>query len=227
MSEISCHPLPEFDATNWQEIERVFAKSEELTMAQPWRKTIQKGLLPATVRTGWTEQGFWAYAVLQDNDIFNEADGPNQFTWTLGDVFEIFAQARRGGKYYEIHVTPDNHVCEMEWPNEKEISRFRGMSHEDGMEATRGYFVEDTGFTSYTLREEGQWRVLSFMPASMLYSETLTADERGRISFCRYDVTRDAAGKHLKPVIASTSPHTKPNFHIQREWRDIVFCADE
>jgi hypothetical protein len=142
---------------------------------------------------------------MEDNDIFNLADGHNQPTWELGDVFEVFAQRQGESDYVEAHVTPENYRLHLRFVGEAVIQRVRS-----GEDRHSHYFSDPDALLSYTWihREQNFWRALLKMPF------TLLPGEAWRLSFCRYDATHDA-----KPIVASTSPHTVADFHRPSEWR--------
>jgi hypothetical protein len=59
-------------------------------MQQGWRDSPEADFLPAEIRVGWTPSRLVVLAEIPDRDIFTLVTGPNQKTWQLGDVFEIF-----------------------------------------------------------------------------------------------------------------------------------------
>jgi hypothetical protein len=237
MSQLKCSRLANFDASDWESVQKAFAETEVCSLGQPWRERVQTAFLPASVRTGWTDKALWIYAVMQDADIFNDATIPNQPTWTLGDVFEIFLQPKTPGDYFEIHITPENQTLQLLWPS-------TGNRQVPGAPRLKlsSRFIKDSQVQSWTLREAGQWKVLVSVPVTMLFSGGFDEAKKCRFSYCRYDVTRgadkvsnDIADREDRDipnrtkVLSSTSAHKGPpiNFHTQEDWREMIFVGQK
>jgi hypothetical protein len=176
-------------------------------MQQGWMETPQPGFLPAEIRVGWTSSRLVVLAEIPDQDIFTLATGPNQRTWELGDVFEIFLQAEDRSDYVELHVTPPN---------------FRLQLHIEslGKPATQ---LDDGVFSSQVEIDAAnqRWTVYAEVPASLVSGrDHIRPGESWRFSFSRYDASRN--GRPL--VLSSTSPHQAVNFHRTHEWGKITFC---
>ncbi|MFM8831356.1 MAG: hypothetical protein ACKOHM_10190 [Spartobacteria bacterium] len=183
------------------------ALSAPVRMQQGWLETPQSGFLPAEIRIAWTPSRLVVRAEIPDRDIFTLATGPNQRTWELGDVFEIFLQAEDRSDYVELHVTPPN---------------FRLQLHIEspGKPATQ---LDDGVFSSQVEIDAAnqRWIVSAEVPASLVSGrDHIRPGESWRFSFSRYDASRD--GHPL--VLSSTSPHQAVNFHRTHEWGKITFC---
>lgn len=197
--------LPVFVPDEEASVLAAFADLPVLVFEQCWRQTPNAGLKPGQVKVGRRENALWALAEMEDEDIFNLADGHNQATWELGDVFEVFMQREGERGYIEVHVTPENYRLHLRFPDETTIGRVRA-----GEQRHAGYFADADSLFSRTWvhREENLWRALVQLP------DVVSPGEQWRLSFCRYDATHGAA-----PVSASTSPHTVADFHRPSEWR--------
>ena len=204
---ISCPSLSEKDLPQSGAIPASLALSAPVRMQQGWLETPQLGFLPAEIRVGWTSSRLVVLAEIPDQDIFTLATGPNQRTWELGDVFEIFLQAEDRTDYVELHVTPPN---------------FRLQLHIEspGKPATQ---LDDGVFSSRVKIDAAnqRWTVYAEVPASLVSGrDHIHSGESWRFSFSRYDAFRD--GHPL--VLSSTSPHQAVNFHRTHEWGKITFC---
>jgi hypothetical protein len=204
---ISCPALSEKDLPQSGAIPAALALSAPVRMQQGWMETPQLGFLPAEIRVGWTSSRLVVLAEIPDQDIFTLATGPNQRTWELGDVFEIFLQAEDRSDYVELHVTPPN---------------FRLQLHIEslGKPATQ---LDDGVFSSHVEIDAAnqRWTVYAEVPASLVNGrDHILPAESWRFSFSRYDASRN--GRPL--VLSSTSPHQAVNFHRVHEWGKITFC---
>jgi hypothetical protein len=149
------------------------------------------------------------HAELRDDDIFSETSGPNQRTWELGDVFEMFLQPGGGPHYLELHVTPSN------WRSQFFFSQAGAAMRP----------LEDGAFDSRACmnRAEGCWKVQARIPAALLSrSGTLRPGMETGFSFARYDATKGGG----PPVLSSSSPHPIPKFHRPAEWGRLHFGTE-
>jgi hypothetical protein len=206
MSEsLTVFELPVFVPNEEASVLAAFASLPALVFEQRWRQKPDAGLKPGQVKVGRRENALWALAEMEDEDIFNLADGHNQATWELGDVFEVFMQREGEQSYTEVHVTPENYRLHLRFPDETVIGRIRA-----GEQRHADCFADADSLVSHTWlhRPENLWRALVQLPA------VISPGESWRFSFCRYDATHGAA-----PVSASTSPYTVADFHRPSEWR--------
>lgn len=204
---ISCAALAGKDLPQSGAIPAGLAFSASVHMQQGWLKTPQSGFLPAEIRVAWTPFRLVVLAEIPDHDIFTLATGPNQRTWELGDVFEIFLQAEDRSDYVELHVTPPN---------------FRLQLHIEspGKPATQ---LDDGVFSSWVEidAENKRWTVYAEVPAKLVSGrDHIRPGESWRFSFSRYDASRYGS----PPILSSTSPHQAVNFHRTHEWGKITFC---
>lgn len=200
---IFCHRLPDAPEETWADTLR---QRPPLTMGQAWREKEEEGLRPAEVRVGWIPGTLVVFATLPDDDIFTDVTGPNQETWRLGDVFEIFLQRAGRSDYVELHVTPAN---------------IRTQFHFERTGATRRELCDGI-FSSQVAVDRGNavWTVMAKIPAMVVSgNETLDANQVWRFSFSRYDASRDGR----PPILSSTSPHQALSFHRTQEWGEMIF----
>jgi hypothetical protein len=177
-------------------------------MQQGWLDAPQADFLAAEIRVGWTPSRLVVLAEIPDRDIFTQATGPNQRTWELGDVFEIFLKPEDRSDYVELHVTPPNF-------------RLQLQIESLGKPATH---LDDGVFSSRVKIDTAnqKWTVYAEVPASLVSGrEHIQAGESWLFSFSRYDASRDGR----PPILSSTSPHQAINFHRIHEWGKITFCS--
>jgi hypothetical protein len=214
--EIQCEPLPPFDRTNLEGVRHAFQSAVPCSFRQAWLDQEAAGFSPGAVRMGWRENSLLVFAELMDMDIFNGATKLNQRTWELGDVFEFFLKSSEKASYVEFHVTPNNQRLQLCYPDggAAEWAQKMGRLEE--------FLVPGESFYSMTWVESRKcrWHVLAEIPAlAVCGSNAPIENTRWRFSFGRYDYTRGVA----EPVISSTSPHTKPDFHREHEWGVLTF----
>jgi hypothetical protein len=210
-------PLTNFGPGDPGSVRAAFAAAAGCELHQTWLPRPDEQFAPAQVRVGWRGNALLLFAELTDHDIFTRATAINQRMWELGDALEIFLKPAGAPGYYEYHVTPNNLHLQLAFPDAGAVHDLR----RNGMEK---YLLAGDVFHSQTWvqSELNRWLVYAEIPATALGSNLTTlAGQRWHFSFSRYDASRD--GK--SPVISSTSPHTKPDFHCQAEWGVLDFAA--
>jgi hypothetical protein len=177
------------------EIQRLLSASEPFELRQHWLPSPEPGFQPARARAAHGGTSLLVLAELQDTDPFTLSDSPNQKTWELGDVFEIFLQPTGSETYFEFHTTPANTRCQ-----------FRFAKPGAPLEP-----LPDGTFASRVWKSETHWHALAEIPFSVL---GLGPGGTLRASFSRYDAFRHGR----PPILSSTSPHPVPKFHRPAEW---------
>ena len=197
--------LAAFEESDWEAVSTAFKDAPILPFRQAWLETPHPDFRGGEVRLGWTGEGLWVFAQMEDECIFTQATADNQKLWTLGDVFEIFVGDLGEDGYLELHTAPNGHRLQLRFPSDLTFEQMRG-----GRGRLADLIVEDPLFRAHVRIIPGGWEVVACLTA--VRGRTL------RASFSRYDY-RDAAAR---PVVSSTSPHSAFNFHAQREWAH--FC---
>jgi len=184
-------------------------------MRQTWLRVPQEEFAPGLVFTGWRETDFFVFAELNDADIFTFAKEHQQRLWMLGDTFEIFLRHLDQEAYFEFHIAPNNLRLKLRFHNAETAARIGRSRQFDEV------IIEDDAFISRTwVKPEIQrWFVLARIPGRLLEQKDNLSGSQWSVSFCRYDYTRGQKA----PVISSTSPHARPDFHRQHEWGILQF----
>jgi hypothetical protein len=203
---IDCPPIENFEPPAWAETAAVFASAEPVRFQQFWREAPEEHFVSGEVRAGWTPEGIWVYAVLEDADIHNEESAHNSFFFLKGDAFEIFVRPVEQEAYFEFHVGPSNQQLQMRFPS---ASAFASQKPGD----SGGWKLAAPLMRSWVSVEEKSWRVLAFLPFEGIV-EGGDPRQDWLVSFSRYDHTRGVP----RPVLSSTSPHARLGFHRQEEW---------
>ena len=167
---------------------------------------------------GWQPDAMLVLAELHDDDIFNPIEKFNDPAYQHGDVFEMFLRPENQDVYYEFHVSPGNQHFQLRIPS---AAAFHGLSRSRAG-SIDPWYIKETVFQSRAqmLHAEHLWRVVARVPfAVVMETEPFQPGCRWKFSFSRYDYTHGRA----KPVLSSTSPHTRLGFHRQEEWGTLTF----
>ena len=213
---ISCQKLLAFAETNLDDARAAFQSAPALPLAQSWLPQPEADFLPGRVRIGWRDETMFALAELNDADIFTRATRLNEYTWELGDAFEIFLKPVEQEAYVEFHITPNNQRLQLRVPGTAALR----AAQRSGLFGA--FLIGGDAIRSHTwVRAEARlWFALAAIPATTVWGAVQPmAGAEWRFSFSRYDYTRGRA----KPVLSSTSLHPKPDFHSQTEWGTIRF----
>ena len=203
--------LRAFDLDDLVDVRRAFETATPVSSQQRWRAEPEPDFAPMTVRSGWQAGELFVFAELTDADIFTRATAHHQRLWELGDAFEIFLRLAGQESYLELQVAPNNRRLQLRYPNPAAVARARKLG------SAKEFIVRGKTFRSRTWprAKKAKWFVLAQMPARLVYGKTrLRSGLEWRFSFSRYDYTRG----RMAPVISSTSPHPKADFHRQQEW---------
>lgn len=199
------------------------APQQALPLHQAWLSTPTPELRPATALLYPRNDGLHVVVTMEDKDIFNNATGPNQKTWQLGDVVEIFIGVSGQEKYWELHVTPDNHILQLEW-TQADLAAYRSKEV-----PLADYLVNDLEFfrSNVSLNREKQlWQVHAFIPWSSVGLPTGASAYTLDFAVCRYDLSRDANGQFAEKdtTYASTANLSALNYHLRHNWHTIRLC---
>ena len=212
--QLTCAELAAFDAASLAAVRAAFAQADSCLMQQGWRKEPEEGFTPAVVRVGRRGNSLLVFVELEDVDIFTRATKMNQRMWELGDTLEIFLSPEESPDYVEFHVTPNNHRLQLRFPSTEALRAAQAAGSLDK------FLLAGRVFHSHTWVEDGRWCVYAEIPAvPVCGANQLLPGTRWRFSFSRYDFSRESK----EPVISSTSPHAKPDFHRREEWGILNF----
>jgi len=203
--------LRAFDPDDLADVRLAFGPATPVSSQQIWLAKPDPDFAPMTVRSGWRRDELLVFAELTDADIFTQATAQNQRLWELGDTFEIFLRLAKQVSYLELQVAPNNRRLQLRYPNAEAVERARILG------SVEDFMIREEIFCSHTwLRpKEAKWFVLAQIPAcSVCENRQMLPRLEWRFSFSRYDYTRG----RIDPVISSTSPHVKADFHRQQEW---------
>ena len=192
----------------------------EWKMQQAWLPQPDYDWQPATVRVGWNCEAMLIEAELTDHDIFNPVTEFNQAAFKDGDVFEMFLRPEGQTAYFEFHVTPSNQLLQLRFANDREVYQLpAGDTLDERLDANKLWKARITSSVRVDAATR-RWIVNATIPFSLVVeSEPMQPGARWLCSFCRYDYTR---GRRA-PVLSSTSPHARCDFHRQQEWQPVEF----
>jgi hypothetical protein len=216
LPQLNCRQLPAFDVDKLAAVQAAFARAEGCVLRQAWRAAPEPDFTTAVVRAGWRGNSLLVFAELKDADIFTRATAHNQRMWELGDVLEIFLSPENSASYVEFHVTPNNFRLQLRFPDTATLRRAQAENHFDHL------LLPECVFSSraWTQPENKKWFAFAKIPAAAVCGADKTpAGMRWNFSFSRYD---DIRGRS-EPMISSTSPHARPDFHRREEWGTLIF----
>jgi hypothetical protein len=212
--QMICRELSAFERDDLNSVRQSFRDAASCTLRQAWLTKPETDFAPAIVRTGWRAGSLLVFVELTDADIFTRATKPHERLWELGDTFEIFLHPVEQRSYVEFHIAPNNLRLQLRFADAAKLTRKTG--------SLENSLIRDDVFSSRTwVRPEvGRWFVFAEIPVkSVSENPKLLPGSEWLFSFSRYDYTRG----RKEPVISSTSPHTKPDFHCQSEWGTMRF----
>lgn len=201
-----------------------FADVPVLTFGQAWLDRPEPDLAGGEVRVACDGTGLTILAQLEDRDIRTAATAPNQPLWALGDALEVFLRPPGAEAYWEFHVAPNNLRLRLKFPHRRAVyDRKRAIGPDAPPEAIIEPFLLAKDFESRVWRdaEKGAWSVFARFPFDLFDRPPPLASEVWLASFCRYDYAADRD----TPVLSSTSPLIRPDFHDQTAWVDLQVCG--
>ena len=214
--QLRCRQMPALKTDRLDAVQSAFAQAEGCLMQQAWRAAPEKDFTPATVRAAWRGDLLLVFAELEDADIFSRATAHNQRMWELGDVLEIFLSPENSTSYVEFHVTPNNFRLQLRFPDTATLRKAQKENRFDHLVLPDGVF----GSHTWTQPEKKRWFALAEIPiAAIGGTDQRLPGMRCNFSFSRYD----CIGGRDEPIISSTSPHARPDFHRREEWGTLIF----
>jgi hypothetical protein len=213
---VTCQPLPKFDESNAESVRAAFVRQTPLQLTQAWHGTLESDFRAGVVRLGWRRNELLVLAELTDDDIFTRALQANERMWELGDTFELFLSRKGAESYIELHVTPANLHLHARFANAEAREAAKRTGDITPLLVDGETFVSRVWVDAPAKR----WTVFARVPAAIVCGDSQPlAGQTWCCSFSRYDYSRDRA----KPVLSSTSPHSKLDFHARADWIDVTF----
>lgn len=199
--------------------EEAFAPSPRIALAQHWQDSIDPGFQPASIRFGWTPDALYVFAEISDTSIHNPIRENHVPSFLVGDVFELFITHTHNEGYHEIHVTPQNHVLQLEFPDAETADNLdHSLSLQEKIDP---FLVDDTTIWTRTFIDEDvdKWYVVMRVPAPWLGGEKgqLIPGQEFRFLGARYD----HAHAPDTIVLSATAYLTKLRFHCLHEWATL------
>jgi hypothetical protein len=172
-----------------------------LSLTQSWLTQPEDGFQPGVARIAWEDGVLVVSLDLTDREVMTTASAHQQRLWEYGDVAELFIQKVGELSYDEYQITPNGFTLALHYPDLSGVASIR-----DGTRIIDDFFSEKP-FSATAEKTFSGWIARFMIP--------LPHGPGGcfRISCCRYDA---CIGR--TPIISSTSPHPKRDFHRPQEW---------
>jgi len=214
--------LPRFPDAGWPEMFKAFAHCPALPLRQAWRDGPEPGFAGGAVQPARDDTGLWILARLEGPDFRSRARNPNDPMWALGDAFEIFLRPPDSTAYWEFHVAPGNLRLRLKFPHAAAVyERKRALGPRGAPDDLIRPFLLRDDFDSRIRRpdDDGPWTLLARIPFALLGRPRPDPGEIWTGAFCRYHYRPGRPD----PMLSSTAPLTRPDFHHQPEWNRFVF----
>lgn len=212
-----CPPLPAFDTSKWDEIERAFGDAPVWKMDQAWRDKRERRFRAGKVKIGWRDDRLLCFADLSDRDLITKALKRNDPVWSLGDALEVFAGVNGHPSYIEYHTASNGVVLQLFWPDSAALKRASGPG------GLARFTRIDNGTLTKVRPVRSGFQVYMEIPASAVWARKppkgTLAGQVWDLSFGRYDYPANGEA----PVVSSTSPLTQTALHRRHEWRRVEF----
>ena len=166
------------------------------------------------IATVWIEDdSLNVFAIMDDSDVFSDAAGKNDKTWSKGDVLELFFQPDGCRNYFELHLAPNLATLELSIPDIESFRSgkcvFEKMFFDSGMSCESGLFNQKGA--------HGWWGLMK-IPAGKLGLQ-IKKGTLGKFSICRYNYNRKG-GNTVEHSASAALP--KFNFHDPENWQGLV-----
>jgi hypothetical protein len=205
--DIQCPSIDYRGWKTWADVGAIMRGVPHCAMGQNWLSENDSKLRSGTVAVAHYNHDLIVYAELSDADIFNPVKQNGLPAYTQGDVLEIFLRAENEKNYLEHHITPDNYILQLMYPDKNMISNPDFMTLCASHIPIRSQVLVQP--------ELSLWRILAIVPLDLLASHPKEeVSPNWKFSFCRYDYTRG----EKDPILSSTSALTVLNFHDQAAW---------
>jgi hypothetical protein len=179
-----------------------------------WVKTPRTGTRAYLV---WDDDALYYAATLTDNEVRSFGTQRNDTLWN-GDVFELFFKpSAEKPQYYEFQANPRGVIFEMAFPKRGDYPEPLSKGPLLGNKAV---VVVDGTLDHPGDRDRG-WTVEGRIPwsAFALSGGKPKPGDSWLFALCRYDY----GPKGTEPVLMSSAPLTKPNFHRYEDYGKLRF----
>ncbi|AHF92792.1 hypothetical protein OPIT5_23975 [Opitutaceae bacterium TAV5] len=209
--------------SGWGDIRQALASGLVQRLGQPWRDQPETAFAPGCVWLGLHESTLLIHAELADREPANRATVPNERTWELGDVLELFLKAEASdtgtgsSAYYEFHITPENRRLQLRFPATAALRDIR-----EKRATLDSFMIADSLFESRTEISRGRdaWQVYARFDLRPLFPDPAGIPSGLRFLISRYDYQPGAA----RPVLScnESSRLARPDFHHIPGWTQAV-----
>lgn len=203
--------LADFDGSDFKAIALAFQHVPVLDFRQAWRPGPDANFREGRVRLGRSGGTLLIFAQLADDHLCSRATGDHQRLWELGDVFEIFLRNAAREDYVELHVTPFGHRLQLRYASAQAFEELRHSG--DFLSCV----IREPAFDCAVRADSSGWEVFARVPLAILGPGPV---HEALASFSRYDY-----GPEGRPVLSSTSAHSRPHFHRQQEWTRLALVS--
>lgn len=170
-----------------------------LSFTQSWLQKPEALFHPGTVEVTLLKDSLLFHSTLIQKKAGTSATAHQQRLWELGDVVELFLQQIGAEDYYEYQIAPNGLMLALHYPDHNAVTAVR--SGERHMED----FLADLPNDGTASTAADGWCASLTVPVT---------GKRFRFNCGRYDYCEGST-----PVISSTSPLTKRDFHRVQEWK--------
>ncbi|HPN84671.1 MAG TPA: hypothetical protein PK821_04965 [Victivallales bacterium] len=152
-------------------------------------------------------------SVMEDSDVYSDAQPINDRTWEKGDILEFFIRPPEQERYYELHVAPNLASLQISIPKCEDLlaKKYKLADLFFDMDAELG-----AGIIS-TENFKGWWGLIS-VPAKNINID-LNKTHSATFTVCRYNYWR----KVETPECSSSAPLTQNRFHSPHQWQTLIF----
>jgi len=176
--------------------------------ASHWLPDVRGASGRTRARLLWDDDHLYFLAELIDEELISSSSEDGARLW-LGDVFELFFKpAADAPGYYEFQVNPAGARLNMYIPE-------RSRDAYDRWRSSRPF-----AWRTAVRRTDDGWAVAGAIPWSD-FTPTGGAPRRGdvwRFALCRYDYSTGQP-----PVLTSSAPLQRADFHRYEDWGDLRF----
>ncbi|WFB36262.1 hypothetical protein P3T73_00605 [Kiritimatiellota bacterium B12222] len=213
--EIPVLPVSFPEHPGYEALKRAFSEFPVLAFQQAWLEVPEAGFEGGTVQLAWESSTcrLHVFAQMNDRDIYSPDAELNTPFFLQGDTFELFLKPAESEAYVELHVGAQGQCLQLRFPSVEEMKnrRTKGSGFPHDLLLAEPCF----SYELWRKPDEAMWSVYAVIPLDTFSDQrALSAGDRWDLSFCRYNYSQGEE----KPVISSTSPFTRADFHRTQEW---------